>query len=880
MSQVPPPPQQPPAPGPDSPPPAVASFLKEIPPNAWARTFLIVAVFFGGALIMAGVIAGLFTAGVGAAVGNGFPAELDAVLGGGPTWIVMTFQLLAMGFLSPLSLGVDFAELGMHGAGGSLFFVPWFVPAGGIAAVVATQRHLGGNLRARHIGTRLLLAALAGVTFATVVTVLAAAIRLRFDEATAMFGVSAWAHAASFPGFIVAALLVGFITYLLFLPQRGTILQRAMTSITQVFEHVIALSIVGIVLGIIYGATQGTNEGLVMVLGILPSLGFFLFSALHFIPMIGSGSAGIAGVGEAESFHIFDAHPGIWIPGLVIMVLALGISAFRWNVRTNFQAHTTWAWVTLPVTYLLAGMLLTFGNGIYFSMFAEGEGFQITFSSASWGFLIWAIIGAIVQLLAVFVMPQLARRTPAGLSRTLVWGVTPAAVAAAGPPSQQPYPSPTDHTEQFEPVDQTTPMHSVPPPPGAAPAPSAAPEGVWQQAASEPRQPREPMSRTTKILLWTGLGVLVLAAIAWIAHSVLARTVFGPQHTAESYLEAVVDGRAEDALEEMGPNVTDQQRVLATDDVYQAAENRPDRFELGDVTRDGTSATVQATVYQDGKAYPIEFGLSVSGTQAGVFRDWAMDSGDLAGRAVYMSGPSNLTVNDTEIDIEPTGQELEDSSADSYALDDSPESVQRLAEETGQVLLPGTYTFTAPEGSKYLSSGDDLVLTVTPGEISSTPIEFSQRYTEEFEQDTVAQVEQRLESCLADGSIRVDDCEAASWEDTGWNAMTDLERTWDTAPEIELVPSESDPYASDTEITEYSGPVTARVVEGRINATYQVRDDEDQDWMERDRTYSPFGDSWLDPMEFPVTLDGDEINIDFSALDEYNTSWLSQESRD
>src|SRR5699024_3438440 len=145
-------------------------------------------------------------------------------------------------------------------------------------------------------------------------------------------------------------------------------------------------------------------------------------------------------------------------------------------------------------------------------------------------------------------------------------------------------------------------------------------------------------------------------------------------------------------------------------------------------------------------------------------------------------------------------------------------------------------------------------------------IEFSQRYTEEFEQDTVAQVEQRLESCLADGSIRVDDCEAASWEDTGWNAMTDLERTWDTAPEIELVPAESDPYASDTEITEYSGPVTARVVEGRINATYQVRDDEDQDWMERDRTYSPFGDSWLDPMEFPVTLDGDEINIDFSAL--------------
>lgn len=42
----------------------------------------------------------------------------------------------------------------------------------------------------------------------------------------------------------------------------------------------------------------------------------------------------------------------------------------------------------------------------------------------------------------------------------------------------------------------------------------------------------------------------------------------------------------------------------------------------------------------------------------------------------------------------------------------------------GQALLPGTYTFTAPESSEYLSHADDFALTITPGEASGTPMEF------------------------------------------------------------------------------------------------------------------------------------------------------------
>jgi len=882
-----------------TPPPPVPDFLKKIPGKAWARTFLIVAVFFGGALIMAGVTAGLVTAGANSAAGDAFGTDIDRAFGGGSTWIVMTFQLLAMGFFSPLSFGVDFAEFGMQTPGGSLFFVPWWVPAGGLVAVVTTQRYLGGNLRAPRTGTRLFLAAIAGLTFATIITILASAIRLRFDEGMDGFGVSMWAHAASFPGFLVAALLVGFITYLLLLPQRGTLLQRAMTSIAQVFEHVVALAVIGVVVLVITGLIQGSTEGFGFVLAVLPNIGFMLFSMLHFVPAVASESTGMAGLGGSEALHLFDAHPGFWIPGLLVMLLALGVSAFRWSVRTRFHAHAPWAWVALPVTYLLVGILLTFGNGLYFSMFAEGQGIRANVSSAAWGFLIWVVIGAVVQLLAVYLMPELARRFPAGLLRTLGWGLAPSAATVAQPTYNPPLPpqpdqsqpaQPTPATEQFGPVEQTAPLYDVPPPPGtastdssqpAAPAHSVTatqspdPADAWQAAATQPREPRQPMSRGTKIVLFSGLGVVVLAAGAWIAHSVLSSTVFGPQHTAESYLEAVVDGRAEDALNEIGPNVTDEQRALATNEVYQAAENRPDSYEIGEVTRDGTNATVEVTVYQEGKAYPFQLGLTASGTQAGVFRDWRIDYGDIAGRAVYMSGPSSLTVNDIEIEVQPTGSS-EEQQTDPYADDD----VQRLAEEAGQVLLPGTYTFTAPEGSKYLSNGEDLVLTITPGEVSDTPIEFSQRYTEAFETDVVAQIEQRLESCVANETIRIADCEAASWEDTWWEAMTNIERSWATSPEIELVPADEGSYFGDTDITEYSGPVNARIVEGTIDISYEVRNDEDDDWRESDQVYSPFSHGWSGAMELPVTLDGEEINIDFSPLDEYNTAWLSAEQQD
>src|SRR5699024_10336474 len=119
-----------------------------------------------------------------------------------------------------------------------------------------------------------------------------------------------------------------------------------------------------------------------------------------------------------------------------------------------------------------------------------------------------------------------------------------------------------------------------------------------------------------------------------------------------------------DAIEAIGPNVTDEQRVLVTDEVYQAAEDRPDRFELGEVDRDGDRATVNAEIFQSGKSYPEELALAKSGRQAVVFSDWTIDGEDLASHVLYASDPSQLTVNSVVVEIETSGQDAKKTDSD------------------------------------------------------------------------------------------------------------------------------------------------------------------------------------------------------------------------
>src|SRR5699024_7051413 len=96
-----------------------------------------------------------------------------------------------------------------------------------------------------------------------------------------------------------------------------------------------------------------------------------------------------------------------------------------------------------------------------------------------------------------------------------------------------------------------------------------------------------------------------------------------------------------------------------------------------------------------------------------------------------------------------------------------------------------------------------------------------------------------------------------------------------------LEPAEDESgYDSSFDITEYSGPIVARIEEGSINVTYKDRDEADEDWSdEHESTYEPFKGDGFSPMELPVTLKGDDIEIDYSELDEPDHWVLSHDHR-
>lgn len=305
--------------------PPVPAVLKNIPNPVWARTFLLAAVFLGGALIMAGITAAFGVTAVNLAVD--FSRDFEELLPDGASWIVLTIQLLGMAFLSPLSLGIDlggFSEIAFSGSAGHLIFVPWLILAGGVAAVMGTQRYLGGNIRVPTTGVRLMLAGLSGLAFATVVTILVSAVRFRtyIDE----FGVEGriFLHSASFGGFIVAAIVVGLITYLYLMPQYGINLQRIKAAFSTVFEHTVIIAAIAAVSLIIYVAIVADAEALLAVLFALPNLALAAFSLIHFIPIQMKMAEGSSRTGVVETLTLFDfPQIAVIIIGLVLMVLYL-----------------------------------------------------------------------------------------------------------------------------------------------------------------------------------------------------------------------------------------------------------------------------------------------------------------------------------------------------------------------------------------------------------------------------------------------------------------------------------------------------------------------------------------------------------------------------
>lgn len=393
------------------------------------------------------------------------------------------------------------------------------------------------------------------------------------------------------------------------------------------------------------------------------------------------------------------------------------------------------------------------------------------------------------------------------------------------------------------------------------------------------------------------LAVLVVGGIFGIRWANSAK--YGPENEVEDYLQALVDGKASDALDIMEPNVVNDQQALLADDVYAAAENRPTDFDVTDIDVDGDDAVVEVEVTQNGKTYEQEFELEKSGKHYVVFDEWEMASGP-EHSITMLSGPSEMQVNEVDVELPALSMSEDIPSADEASSLDGEEATDEDLADSEYPVLPGEYVFTAPEGSKYVSYGESQTIEVLPDENDvedadedTTPapageVSFAPTYTSDVITDATAKVEDRISSCLADKTIRIEDCEAASWEDTSWEAMRNINRSWATNPDPIVISEDDSEYysgLSQEDADQLHGDLAVVIDGGTIEVEYDRRDDSDEDWNSSSATYQPFevssDDGWSTTgMVFPITIDGDELSVDMSALDEYNSEWLTSEFRD
>ena len=373
------------------------------------------------------------------------------------------------------------------------------------------------------------------------------------------------------------------------------------------------------------------------------------------------------------------------------------------------------------------------------------------------------------------------------------------------------------------------------------------------------------------LLLLTGAGI--------VAYKILSGGKFGPQKQVEAYLDAIVAGDAKAATDLYVPNIKNDMRVLLSNEIYQSAEVRPTSYRVEEITTEDDKATVIAQIQFDGKEYETKFELKQDGKKYLVFNEWRITSAPEQYVEIHVSQPE-LTVNGKQITVSAL--------QDDYDLNrgyDSEEDYARAMEPYLYAVLPGRYEFAAATATKYVTSGDDITIDVVPGQENETAwVSFYPRYTEAVITDAKEQVLASIESCTNSTELIIEGCEIASWHTDRFDAMTNIQRQWSRTPTVLIVPA--DGYSSYRDQDDYSIDelmptidLVAVISQARLEITYDARNEGDSDWLTGlSKTITPFTsdpDGWTtDPIEFPITIDGDNLTVDMSAIRQTHPEWL------
>lgn len=801
--------------------------------------------------------------------------------------LTLPFQLAAMALFGRLGVGLDARSSDEFYSGvpvtGSMPNV--LILAAGIVAMILWARWWARRSATRAAaGTssvsveepsrlgRLLVILASALAAAVVIQLITWASALRWTIAEDYYGSYSFAvSAASFQLMLGAFLIFALVLWLLSPDRLGSgrsLVERAapgLRGVPRTMAVHLAVFCVPMALALIIVAF--VKLGAAAGLGALLWLPFALAVAFGLGHLSGATASGrfagldSSGMGGSTVYLWGTSLPG-WAVALVLILAVLSVltAALVWAHQRGWQAtpRSAASWLVLPVSYAVLGLALQLLLPARFSMDAPemelvGSGWM---GLAPWTFLVFLVVGAVIEVLARFVMPafgsavplkalaliggtagaatlaaQPARAAAAPAAASASAPASPAATAAQGgdaPISATAQPSYDSASETSE-EGVGTGTQSLPV--TAAAASTSDPQAASTQPMGPPPRTPEQKKRARLILLILG-GALLLVIALIVAHQILMRTVFSPAHEVEDMLGSVRDGRASEVVEVMNPNVPTEERLLLDDEIYAVSGTPVEDFEVTDVQRTGGTAMVTADVTQNAVTTSRTFELDRSGRQALIFPQWefAEDSEDLYG-TVTLEVPETdtLTINGVEREI--------------------PESIRGETREFA--ALPGDYSFIPAADSKYVTYGDEIKaeVRVDGSGGQDSPISFEPQYTDALEEDVTTAVNAKLDECATSTEFDPEGCPFS------YSTFDDEEDYRGASWSIDDYPS----YSVSADYDSEDGLRFDTVDRGEATVDYEHNteydDDEPADWESED-SQSGFSVSGS------VSIDGDSVSVE------------------
>jgi hypothetical protein len=622
-------------------------------------------------------------------------------------------QLVGVAFGGELTLSA--AILGAT-ANLSVFVLPLILTATSIVGVAIVSRRDEGRTPTPSRGTRWLLSTAVGLVLAVVAILVSWIFPLSADFGGTGISTLVSTHivlsTASGTLFVGALILGTLVSYI----ARARVAAKRLPAGTSPSGGLLrgAIAQTAPLVGL-YLSVMGALIAVAVIIGVvIEGSGMALWSALLWLPTVvadGIAFINFSTISLGGSATLLPGTAGfptaIWMPGsfpvwltLVVVVVNLVVIAslgvLLYLRRNGKPMSSGLKWGTTTISFAVVGAALSLVAGVaawsqlntaslgglldgalgsnsttsgLSGLGAAGSSALDSYASlslfvgpAAWTFLIFGIVGALVELSSIYVAPALLPLVPAGALTRVEAVLSRVGVSLAG-------------------------MSKV-------------------TATSEPFSPQR-RRRIRVVSIITG-GAVVLIILIAIAVSVVSSTVFGPQVQVKGYLDALVARDASSAAAVDGLTTSDASAALLSDKALRSSATGTSSYSILSVRTSGDTALVTTHQIENGRSFDETYSLHRAGSTGLVFPVWRLDPVNLPSVDVqFSSGISSLLVNGVTVPLSAAQQK-----AGSISLPAFPGTYTVSLGDGSKWVTARARTIVAD--SPDLSGTDPVTLTVRP----------------------------------------------------------------------------------------------------------------------------------------------------------------------